>query len=189
MGINLSGELKHDKPKVSLHNHSFFSPDSKADPEEIIKEAIRQNLDVIGISDHCPLPFPYPYNGMKEADINDYLISLGRLKKTLGFQPGEAYCRAVIELLRLRKFDILGHLDLIKKFNKNEKYFSEKENWYQKLMDEAIDEIVRSKIIVEINTAGLDRPVKETYPSVWVIKELIQREIPYFFLLMSMRLH
>jgi histidinol-phosphatase (PHP family) len=89
----------------------------------------------------------------------------------------------------LRKFDILGHLDLIKKFNKNEKYFSEKENWYQKLMDEAIEEIARSKIIVEINTAGLDRPVKETYPSVWVIKELIQREIPYFFLLMSMRLH
>lgn len=56
--------------------------------------------------------------------------------------------------------------------------FRKKEAWYQKLIGEVLTETLKSKIIVEVNTAGLDRPVDEPYPSEWVIKKLKKTHIP-----------
>lgn len=37
---------------MDLHNHTYFSYDSKTAPEELIENAIRSGIDVIGITDH-----------------------------------------------------------------------------------------------------------------------------------------
>lgn len=37
---------------VDLHNHTKFSYDGSNTPEEIIENAIRHGVDVIGITDH-----------------------------------------------------------------------------------------------------------------------------------------
>ena len=37
---------------VDLHNHTKFSYDGSNKPEEIIENAIRHGVDVIGITDH-----------------------------------------------------------------------------------------------------------------------------------------
>lgn len=239
-------ELKFtDKLKVSLHNHSLYSRDSKTEPEEFIKEAVRQNLEIIGISEHCPLPFWFEPCGMLKEKVNEYFEVLNKLKKKyekqirvligmevdylhfnsdftlsvlkfpLDYTIGSVhsikdknriwcvdlseeefegilktvfkgniknlcqyYFQLIIEAVKIKKFDILGHFDLIKKFNKNEKYFSEKEVWYQKMIGEVLKEIGKSKIIVEVNTAGLDRPVGEPYPSEWIIKKLKKMQVP-----------
>ena len=42
--------------RFNLHTHSVFS-DGKSTPEEIVIEAIKQGLKVIGLSDHSPVPF------------------------------------------------------------------------------------------------------------------------------------
>ncbi|MBR5270783.1 MAG: PHP domain-containing protein [Clostridia bacterium] len=37
---------------IDLHNHTMFSYDSSDTPEEVIENAIRHNVDVVGICDH-----------------------------------------------------------------------------------------------------------------------------------------
>ena len=37
---------------MDLHNHTYFSYDSVTEPEELIENAIRNGVDVIGITDH-----------------------------------------------------------------------------------------------------------------------------------------
>ena len=51
---------------VDLHNHTKFSYDGSNTPEEIIENAIRHGVDVIGITDHQfsigeNLPIYYEY--------------------------------------------------------------------------------------------------------------------------------
>ena len=51
---------------VDLHNHTKFSYDGSNTPEEIIENAIRHGVDVIGITDHQfsigeDLPIYYEY--------------------------------------------------------------------------------------------------------------------------------
>lgn len=74
--------------------------------------------------------------------------------------------------------DIIGHIDLIKKNNKNNKYFSESENWYKKEIIKILDVIKQTKCIVELNTGGKARGyMDEFYPSEWIIKECRNRNI------------
>lgn len=88
------------------------------------------------------------------------------------------YC----ELLRVaHKFrpNIIGHLDIYKKQNKDNTYFNEHDNWYQSLIDQVLDEIVALGLIVEVNTGGMLRGfVNEPYPSFWILQECYKRKIP-----------
>ena len=56
-------------------------------------------------------------------------------------------------------FDIVGHLDLIKVF----KFLPKKD--IRTLAKNALLAIKKSNMVLEINPAGLRKPIKETYPS------------------------
>jgi len=74
-------------------------------------------------------------------------------------------------------FQILGHLDLVKKWNANGRHFGESEPWYRELVVSAIEAAVDSGCIVEVNTAGLVYPAAEVYPSPWIIQECVRRGV------------
>ncbi len=61
-------------------------------------------------------------------------------------------------------YDIMGHVDLVKKFGHRPS---------EDLTDE-VEETARvfkkAGVTVEINTSGLRKPVKEIYPSAWILK-------------------
>ncbi len=94
----------------------------------------------------------------------------------------QALCRRYYQTLQtatsVHWFDITGHLDVIKKHNGGNRYFDETTPWYQALIEETLDVIKTHKIKMEINTAGLNHPVKVTYPSPWIITSAIKRDIP-----------
>jgi len=69
-------------------------------------------------------------------------------------------------------FDILGHLDLIKKFG----IFPESPQ--DKLFVETAEIIKESGAVVELNTGGLDRPCAEFYPGPAWLEILHSHEIP-----------
>ena len=75
-------------------------------------------------------------------------------------------------------FNILGHIDLIKKFNKDFTYFTETEDWYKTEVLKTLDFISTTNIIVEMNTGALSRGVHDTpYPSFWILEECKKRDI------------
>lgn len=75
-------------------------------------------------------------------------------------------------------FDCVAHLDLIKIFNKDSTFFSEKADWYIKEVLESLNEIKKAGMCIEINTSGLRWPAGEQYPSKWILEEARKRDIP-----------
>ena len=63
----------------NLHTHSIFS-DGKSTPEEVVVEAVRQGLNVLGFSDHSPVPFENSF-AIKDDNIQNYIDTIKALKE------------------------------------------------------------------------------------------------------------
>lgn len=71
-------------------------------------------------------------------------------------------------------FDILGHLDLPKKYNKR----PENPELIADYIDRTLELIKKENLTVEINTSGWRKEVKEQYPSKEIIKKMFELDIP-----------
>ncbi|MEI0491130.1 histidinol-phosphatase [Brachyspira intermedia] len=88
------------------------------------------------------------------------------------------YYDNVIKMIETQKPDIIGHLDLVKKYNLNKEYFTEEEDWYIKKLDEVINVINKSKCIVEVNTKLMNKNnLNAHYPNKITIKKLLEKNI------------
>lgn len=92
---------------------------------------------------------------------------------------GAKYFSLIRAMLAEHKPDIVGHLDLLKKLNKDEKYFREDEAWYQDEVMKTLAVIAKSDCVVEVNTGGISRGyTKMPYPSIWILHECKTLNIP-----------
>jgi histidinol-phosphatase (PHP family) len=74
---------------------------------------------------------------------------------------------------------IIGHLDKIKMFNVNGRYFDESERWYRDQVELTLQCIEKYGSIVEINTRGYYRYQQpDLYPGQWIISLLAKKDIP-----------
>ena len=215
---------------VDLHNHTTLCNHAKGSMQEYIKEAISQNVDIYGFSDHAPMEFDKKYrmsfDDMKlyqdrvlelkdrykdEIDIRlgyevdylkgymdkrvlganvDYLIGSVHFIDGWGFDNPEfigkydemdideiwqKYFDTIEEMAKSQLFDIVGHLDLIKVF----KFMPTKD--IKEIASNALDAIAKANMAIEINSAGLRKPIKEAYPSLDLLKMAKAREIPITF--------
>jgi histidinol-phosphatase (PHP family) len=87
----------------------------------------------------------------------------------------QAYFEAITEMAKSGKFDIVGHLDLIKVF----KYLPKKD--IRLLAKEALHTIKASGMVLEVNAAGLRKPIGEIYPSKALLQEAYALDIPITF--------
>jgi len=74
------------------------------------------------------------------------------------------------QLIALGIIDIVGHIDLIKKFNKDARYFSEDNPVYREIVEETLRLVREKGLLVEVNTAGIDKAVGKMYPSRAILK-------------------
>ncbi len=89
------------------------------------------------------------------------------------------YFKREIEMIEKGGFDILGHCDLVKKRNKNNRFFNQDEAWYRKNSLEMLKAAAEADIIVEVNTGGISRKATtEVYPSPWMLKQCLELNIP-----------
>lgn len=82
----------------------------------------------------------------------------------------EAYIRAYFaqqrEMVEKFDFDIVGHLDLVRKFNSKHPYFDETASWYIDELCKTADAVASSGKIVEVNTGAISRGwMDDAYPS------------------------
>jgi len=99
-------------------------------------------------------------NGWKEKDIDEIW---------------RAYFESTEAMARSGKFDIVGHLDLIKVF----KFMPKTDT--RILARDALQAIKRSNMVLELNTAGLRKPVGELYPSRALLEAAYELNIPITF--------
>lgn len=82
----------------------------------------------------------------------------------------EEYYRTVTLLVKNTSADIIGHFDLITKFNENRELFDEDNERYISAALNAADTLLREDRIFEINTGAISRGYKsKPYPSGFLI--------------------
>lgn len=85
------------------------------------------------------------------------------------------YFELVERMAKEGKFDIVGHLDLIKVF----KYVPKTD--VRLIARDAMDAIKKSGMVIEINAAGYRKPIGEPYPSRELLEMAYERSIPITF--------
>jgi histidinol-phosphatase (PHP family) len=231
----------------NLHTHTHYS-DGTLPPVDYVHEAIRQGLQILGFSDHSPLPFDNQFSIQMEA-YQDYCREIRTLKKQfeneieiylaleidfiplmsedfkslteagnldyvigsvhlvgkgredqLWFTDGphidtydeglrkfygndirkgvRAFYEQTNRMIESQEMDVVGHFDKIKMHN-HDRYFTEGEAWYKKLVMETLGLIRDKGLIAEINTRGIYKKRCDSFfPSPWIIKEMKKMHIP-----------
>ena len=221
-------------PKCNLHTHTSFC-DGKDSPEEIVREAIGQGLQVIGFSGHSHTSFDPGYCMNPESTIA-YRHEIERLKKVYGdmirilcgieqdlyteepargfdytigsvhyvlcdgtyravdlsekdtrqtvaecfggdfYRYAAAYYETVAQVARVTDCDIIGHFDLIEKFNEHDRMFATDDYRYRRPMMDALDELLKHDVIFEINTGAMARGYRSMpYPSPYVLRRIAEK--------------
>ncbi|WP_419765759.1 MAG: histidinol-phosphatase [Arcobacter sp.] len=82
------------------------------------------------------------------------------------------YFDTVQVMAKSKHFDIVGHIDLIKIF----KFLPQKD--IKLIAQDALKEIKKSDMVIEINAAGLRKPINEVYPSKDILELIAELDIP-----------
>lgn len=90
-----------------------------------------------------------------------------------------AYWAAVRDMVSRCSFDIVGHVDLLRKRNGELHFFDESSAWYRRELKETVKTIARSGKIVELNTGAIARKAMDSiYPSDDLLALLCRAGIP-----------
>ena len=88
------------------------------------------------------------------------------------------YYKSVRDFAKVHNHAIIGHIDLIKKFNQDNRFFDANSPHYLSQLETTLDTIKETGKVVEVNTAGLFKDVAETYPSEKALHMILHRHIP-----------
>lgn len=128
--------------------------------EEVLNADIDYLIGSVHFIDKWSFDNPEFLGGWKNKDIDEIW---------------KAYFEATEAMAKSGKFDIVGHLDLIKVFK-----FMPKQD-IRLLAKASLQKIKKSNMVLEINTAGLRKPVGEMYPSRQLLEEAYSLDIPITF--------
>ena len=84
----------------------------------------------------------------------------------------EAYYKNVREAALSERFEVLGHPDLIKIF----RHFPDRN--ITPMLEETADAVAESGVVVDVNAAGLRKPIGEVYPSRELLEMFYRRGVP-----------
>lgn len=85
----------------------------------------------------------------------------------------ERYYEILSDVVEKTKADIVGHFDLITKFNEGNRYFDEEADWYKEAALKALHKVAETKPIFEINTGAMARGYRSRpYPAAFILEEI-----------------
>ena len=91
----------------------------------------------------------------------------------------EDYYRLVGEVAEKTGCQIVGHFDLVTKFNEGDRLFATAHPRYRRAALEALDRLAERDVIVEINTGAMSRGYRsEPYPAPWLLRAMRERGLP-----------
>ncbi|MDR3138324.1 MAG: histidinol-phosphatase [Treponema sp.] len=135
-------------------------------------------LDYIIASVHYAIPprgAPFTVDGSPEEFAAGIQEGFGGDGEALA----DHYWSTVEAMIRAGGFDILGHADLIKKNNREDRWFSPESGAYRRRTEAAASLLAQSGTVAEINTGGINRgALKETYPSLPILRLFRKKRVP-----------
>lgn len=100
---------------------------------------------------------------------------IGEYAKKDMAQCWKLYLNSITQMAQSGLFEIVGHFDLLKIFG-----YKPPED-LKPLINSTLQAIKDNQMVLEINAAGLRKPIKETYPDLEILKVVKKFEIPITF--------
>jgi histidinol-phosphatase (PHP family) len=191
-------ELEVDIYGFSEHAPMYFDPyyrlsfeNMKQYEQEILtyKEKYKDNIQILLGYEVDYLKGYIDDRVIKNRDV-DYLIGSVHFLDKWGFDNPEfigeyknrdiddiwqEYFDTIEAMAKTGYFNIVGHLDLIKVF----KYLPKKDT--RLIAQKALKAIKEANMVIELNGAGLRKPIKELYPSKELLEMAYEFNIPITF--------
>lgn len=130
--------------------------------KELLRKIRRADYDYwigsVHLIDGWAFDHPDHRNGFANRDIDEIY---------------ERYTQILIQMVSCQLFDIVGHIDLIKIWGHRPQRKTTADH-----LRPVLQEIKKNGLVVEINSAGLRKPVGEIYPSNDLLAQLYAMNIP-----------
>ena len=183
-GFSDHAPMEFDKEyRMSFDDMKVYEKEIKS-----LKDEFKEKID-IRLGYEVDFIDKYIDSRVLNADV-DYLIGSVHFIDEWGFDNPEYigkyknkdinklwqdYFNAIEAMAKFGKFDIVGHIDLIKVFN----YKPNKD--IKLIAINALKAIKKANMAIELNTAGIRKPVKEIYPSKEILELAYELDIPITF--------
>lgn len=106
-----------------------------------------------------------------DENVQTVLDAIGKHFDGDAYKFIEEYYETVSNIVEKTDCDIIGHFDLVSKFNEKTPFFDEKAERYRASWKKALDKLLKTGRTFEINTGAISRGLKsEPYPN----KEMIE---------------
>ena len=91
----------------------------------------------------------------------------------------EAYYGEISEIYAKTRCDVIGHFDIVCKFNEKEHLFDESHPRYIKAATDALDKLLLTPAVLEFNTGGVYRGYKtDFYPANFLLERIAEAKKP-----------
>ncbi|WP_044417357.1 histidinol-phosphatase HisJ [Halarcobacter anaerophilus] len=162
-------EILKEKYKDKIEILKAYEVDFMQNSSLMLDEVLKSNVDYLIGSVHF---LQENGSGLWGFDNPEFI---GKYKeKNIDYIWSE-YFVAIKEMAKSKLFDIVGHLDLIKVF----KYLPDKD--IKSIALDALKEIKKANMVIEINSAGFRKPINEPYPSKELLELAFELDIPITF--------
>ena len=152
-------QKKYDQPRIRLGVEADFVPGHEEDLRRLLNQ----------------YEFDYVYGSVhiiRDWRFDDTRLYPDHYQGRDAEQAHRDYFQLIQRSARSGLFDVMGHMDLIKKFN----------HWAQPEINELLEQTVRAiaeaGVCVEVNTSGLRRPCREIYPSETILTLCRRHGVP-----------
>jgi len=189
LGIDIYGFSEHAPMNFDQHYRLSFE-EMEAYEEEIrlAKARYREEITIL-LGYEVDYLKGYLDRRVLERSV-DYLIGSVHFINKWGFDNPEfigkyenqdidyiwqEYFDAIEAMAKMAYFDIVGHLDLIKVF----KFMPKRD--VRLIAQKALKEIKKSQMVIELNAAGLRKPIGEIYPAKALLEVAYELDIPITF--------
>lgn len=191
-----------DSIGFSEHSHVPFDPEYSMSIEDTpkyisdvlyLKKELEDEIEVfLGLeqdyyTDYVPDGLEYIIGTVHHIEYEGKFITVDACAKSLKkaadehfggdfYALSEVYFATVGDIMNKMDADIIGHFDLLSKFNFDGKIFDESNPRYVKAAISAMDKLMEKNKLFEVNTGAMYRRGKKSpYPSEAFLKELCKR--------------
>jgi histidinol-phosphatase (PHP family) len=176
-GVREMGITEHDRYLDKIDVAAFQEAREKSD-----EVGLRLGIEIDFVpgqeermeSDATALPYDYVIGSVHRVDGDevDRATDQGIYERYDTYELYAAYYRNVREAALSGRFEVIGHPDLIKIF----RHYPERD--ITPLLEETADAVAEADVVVDVNAAGLRKPVGEIYPSKKFLEMFHRRGVP-----------
>lgn len=176
-GIRQMGITEHDRYLDKIDVAAFQEAREASD-----EVALRLGIEIDFVpgqeermeADATALPYDYVIGSVHRVDGDevDRATDQSVYERYDTYELYAAYYRNVREAALSGRFEVIGHPDLIKIFRR----YPDKD--ITPLLEETADAFAESGVVVDVNAAGLRKPVGEIYPSQKFLEMFHRRDVP-----------